>query len=100
MKDLGEQRRKRTANESNGKLSCWEITTLFLSFLLDDPTRGETATRCQSLQEVACELTLLRTGCILHCLLIAVAYSLATQRQLSVRQPCTAFCVTSMPPLL
>ena len=59
MKDLGEQRRKRTTNESSGKLSCWEITTLFLSFLLDDPTRGETVTRCQSLQEVACELTLL-----------------------------------------
>ena len=31
----------------------------FFPFPVDDPTRGKTATRCQPLQEVARELTLL-----------------------------------------
>jgi hypothetical protein len=73
----------------------------FLPFPVDDPTRGETATRCQPLQEVARELTLAPVlGVFFNAFFIAVAHSLATRGQLSFGQPCTAFCVTSMPPSL
>ena len=53
---IGEQQE----DSEKRKLSCWEITLCFsFPFLVDDPTRAETETRCQSLQEVARELTLL-----------------------------------------
>jgi hypothetical protein len=50
--------RKKNASEHEPrrKLSCRKLR--FFPFPMDDPTRGETATRCQS-QEVARELALL-----------------------------------------
>jgi hypothetical protein len=46
---------------------------------MDDPTRGETATRCQPLQEVARELTLLPywvySSLSFHCCRLFASYS-------------------------
>ena len=91
-----EVRKRKASEHESRKLSCRKLR-LFFPFPVDDPTRGETAARCQPLQEVARELTLLPYWVYFF---TAVAYSLATRAQLSIWQPCTAFCVTSMPPLL
>jgi hypothetical protein len=58
FRELAKFERGMPANtKSRRKILCRKLP--FFPFPVDDPTRGETATRCQPLQEVARELTLL-----------------------------------------
>jgi hypothetical protein len=80
MKTLANSDARGQRTNHTGSFCAGKLRLFFFPFLLDDPTRCETATRCQPL---ACELTLLPywvySSLPCHCCRLFASYSRSTK---------------------